>query len=163
MSSNSEQRRREQVEPDKRLVDPDNYNLRRRLRQIHDAREYVKEVKNEALGRNLANSGRNEIDPDPAVAEAVTDYADELLPILRERGRAEVFLEEDLDDVDATLGEFLSTRGQLSRSRAVPYTVSMQVWRLCNQYFENVAGPEFEDENLPKEIGFETTGAADDE
>ncbi len=162
MSSEQREHRDGREEPEQRLADPDNYNLRRRLRQLHDAREYVKEVKNETIGRNMANSGRNKIDPDPAVAEAVTDYVDELLPILSRRDQDDEFLEEEIDGVDITVGDYVRTRGRVG-GESVDYQTSMVVWRLCNRYFEQVAGPEFEDESLPKELGFQTTEEDDDE
>jgi len=149
------------VEPEKRLADPDNYNLRRRLRQLHDAREYVKEVKNQALNSELSNPRQSNDSRDRAVAEAVTDYATELLPVLRRREHADEFRSEDVGDGELTIGEFIDTRGA-PEATPLRYTLSMKVWSVCNEYFERVAGPEFENESLPRETGFETTGARDE-
>jgi len=154
MSSQTEE---EIVEPNQRLADPENYNLRRRLRQIHDAREFVKEVKNQSLGKELSNPRQNRSGRNRAVAEAVSDYAAELFPILERQERAEEFRDEEIPRTELSVGEYLESRGAPNRE-PLPYTDSMRVWRIVNQYFEEVAGPKFEDEGLIKERNFDATG-----
>jgi len=150
------------VQPDQRIADPDNYNLRRRLQQIHDAREFVKEVKNRNLGKELSNPRKDTSGRNRAVAEAVTDYATELLPVLSRQGERELFRDEDIGDQELTVGDFIDDRGAPD-GNPLAYTVSMKVWTICNRHFEDVAGPQFEDAGLPREKGFDATGEAEQE
>lgn len=120
----------------------------------------MKEVKDDAIGRNFANE-RSQVNPDPAVAEAATDYAYELIPVLERQDRAGDYRSESVPDVDElTVGDFVATRGRPD-GEPVGYQVSMNVWVITNTYYEIVAGPEFQEGALPKDLDFDATEGAD--
>jgi len=148
-----------------RIEDPDNYNYRRRLKQLHDARERVIDIKNRALNIQQMERAFSAEKRDRYITERVVDYVHELRPLLEKQGTEDVFLSEEIGSVDGesiTMDRFAERRGRISTgegTRAIPYEASMEAWHICNSYFERVAGPEFEDGSLPSDSGFDTTGS----
>lgn len=156
----SQTRDREGVE---RIADPDQYSHRRRLRQIHDAKERVLDVKSRAVQRaEYSTTQFTDRQRDRLIAEAVVDYIAELEPVLQQNENWEAFASEPLygQDVETTIEQFLQTRGTDPNEGYNPYlfSVSMKAWRVCNRYFEQVAGAEFEQGSLPSETGFNPVG-----
>lgn len=148
-----------------RIVDPDNYNLRRRLKQLHDARERVRERKSKALSLEMRRRDFSAQRRDRLVAEAAVDYINELLPVVKRKGDAEDFGSKTVDlgrDGEVSVEEFAQSRGTTDDDGRVPYPyqVSMEIWNICNTYFEQIAGAEFEQQGLPAETGFDSTGEA---
>lgn len=134
-----------------RIVDPDEYNLRRRLRQLHEAKEAVKQRKDDALELERLNREFTRGMRDRFIVEKVVDYIHELRPLLRKIDREEDFLSEEVaivDDETVTVQDIISTRGELENGY-LPYAASMDAWDICNDYFENIAGAEFEGEVDP--------------
>lgn len=138
-----------------RIADPDNYNLRRRLKQLHDAKERVRERKSKAVYKELTDRKFKAWKRDQLVAEAVVDYINDLRSLLAGKDEADVesFLNESIsidDSTRITIADFVRTRGYPPRQDdIVHYSVSMEVWRICNDHFEEVAGAEFEQQGLP--------------
>lgn len=130
------------------IADPDNYTTRRWQKQLHDARERVREMKNQVLDRQLEDPrGFNEQIARRNVAEMVADYVLELRPILAqdEFDREEDFLNEPVraGDTETTLEEFVR-RNWFGDEEAPPLRVSMDAWDTCNDYLTDISGPEFE-------------------
>lgn len=153
-----------------RIVDPDDYNLRRRLKQLHSAKEAVKDRKDDALDLERRSRKFTAEDRDRFVVEKLVDYIHELRPLLSKGGRAEQFLDEEVrlrDGETISLEEVLADRGAIIDDRRdgesgereyLPYEASMAAWDVCNQYFEDVAGAVFENDGLPTESGFNSVG-----
>lgn len=132
-----------------RIADPGDFTLRRRLRQLHDAKEAVKETKNAAVSNEVIEEQIYPDQRDHIVAERVTDYIHELRPVLAEKSEtaAEEFLSEtvEFDGEAVTLQEIMLSRGRVGDDGAhLPYYASMQAWDICNGYFERIAGAVFE-------------------
>lgn len=148
-----------------RIADPENYNLRRRLKQLHDAKERVRNTADAATRAEMTDRQFSDQKRNRLVAEAVSDYILELKSVLNAEERAEEFLEEKVgtvNDVQITLSSLSETRGLVDAEDGrvvVPYQASMSAWSICNDYFETVAGAEFE-EGMDTESGFDTTGSA---
>lgn len=142
-----------------RVVDPDDYNLRRRLRQLHDAREAVKTRKDEALSLERRNKKFSSEDRNRFIAEKLVDYIHELRPLLKKTAREDDFLNEEIDTVNSTrvtIELILENRGFVPETddrhssdggRYIPYEASMAAWDVCNDYFEDVAGAVFEEDS----------------
>jgi len=144
------------------IADPDDYNTRRRLRQLHDARERVKEMKNNVLDQEANNPRRT--DQSLArrnVAETVVDYILELRPILAqpELQREEEFLAEEIETVDGEPITFqdLTKRNWFDDGNVPSLRTSMRAWDLCNDYLEEIAGAMFEENSLPSDGSFDAT------
>lgn len=147
-----------------RIVDPDNYTLRRRLRQLHDAKERVVERKNAAVLEWQMTRDFTERRRDLLVAEVVVDYVQELASVLEKQSKTaddedgespdeDEFLNQSVsvsDRRDITLEEFARTRGRFDGA-PLDYRVSMEAWAVCNRYFEDVAGAEFEQGSVAPE------------
>lgn len=153
-----------------RIIDPDDYNTRRRLKQLHDAKEFVREVKNRVIERETndprydMNVGRRNL------AEVVADYLLELRPVLRRNGLEEQFLDEEIDIGNGdplTFRDFAQRPWYLDRdgnasfrnttNDAPTIRQSMRAWDICNDYLEEIAGAMFEDGKLPRESEFTST------
>lgn len=146
-----------------RIADPDNYTERRRLKQLYDARERVRSVKTNAVHRWRDNSYPNfsGYDRDLYVAEALVDYVLELDALIREAGQSshDEFLQESVSiegrPTPLTIADLVdahgrpSDNGPRSDSDPIDYRTAIRFWRVCNEYFEEIAGPEFEDAGLP--------------
>lgn len=138
-----------------RVEDPDDYNLRRRLKQLHNAKEAVITRKDNALDleRRKTDKQFSTDDRDRFIVEKVVDYVHELRPLLRKADREEDFLDEDIEagDVDSvTIADVMDDRGRVGDGgdrRYLDYRASMAAWDICNQYFEEVAGVVFEQES----------------
>jgi hypothetical protein len=132
-----------------RVVDPDDYNLRRRLKQLHDAKEAVKERKDNVLSIEQSNRQFNPRDRDRFVVEKLVDYIHELRPLLKKIGREEQFLDEAVETPvqDAvTIQSIINSRGYMGDEDGyLSYQASMAAWDVCNGYFEDVAGAVFEE------------------
>lgn len=145
---------REDADAIERISDPDDYNLRRRLRQLHDAKDRVRELRDTTLRREQFDRSFTKAQRDLFVAEAVTDYIDELEPLLDKIERADEFLEQEvatINDETITLRDIQASRGTITiedKTHRIPYQASMDAWRECNRYFEQVAGVVF-DEEMP--------------
>lgn len=145
-----------------RIADPDNYNVRRRLKQLHDAKERVREVKGRALQLQMTSREFTTRQRDRFVAEAVVDYINELETVLEQTDEADDFRQETVDvgDGTVTVEDFCDGRGSVNVGdgpELASFEVSMEVWRICNRHFERVAGTEFESKGLPHEESFDTT------
>jgi hypothetical protein len=142
-----------------RITDPEDYSLRRRLRQLHDARERVRDINNRATRAEITTRDFTTDQRDRLVAEAVADYILELTSLMQgsDDHDADEFLDQNIttDDGDhqLTLNDIVARRGAAS----IPYLVSMQAWDRCNQKFDQMAGPEF-DSGMPTQTGFDSTG-----
>jgi len=144
-----------------RVADPENYNLQRRLTQLHSAKEAVTEMKDRALDREATDRTFSAQRRDRFVAEKLTDYILELSSLLSRVDRDDEFLQRTVsyDGRDLTLQEIIDRRGRVvdDGDDPIPYYISMQAWDICNRYFEQVAGAVFESGSMPKEIGFDST------
>ena len=142
-----------------RVADPDDYNLRRRLRQLHDAKEAVKTRKDESLQLERINRSFTASQRDRFIAEKLVDYIHELRPLLRKAGREEGFLHErvgTVNEIDVTIESIIDNRGYIPNDDPntqtdnsdsgtyIPYEMSMAAWNICNDYFEDLAGAVFE-------------------
>lgn len=148
-----------------KIADPENYNLRRRLQQLHDAKERVGKVGERATlvemtDRDFTPEQRAEL-----VAEAVADYINELRPLLALRELDEEFLEQGIAPIEGetvTIGDLAEARGRLPHrdreasnpllrttgdsitgAETPPYEVSMMARSVCDDYFLKIAGVEF--------------------
>lgn len=135
------------------ISDPDDYALRRRLKQLHDARDRVVETKQTAVRIETLEREFTELQRDRLVHEDLLDYILELKAVLgrEDQGRdIDEFLSEtvgdaSVDDVE-TLTTLLNKRGQ----DPPPYHISMQAWDICNSYLEELAGADL-DTGLPED------------
>lgn len=152
-----------------RIADPEDYAKRRRLRQLYDAREHVRDVKNRAHRLEITERSVSKQRRDRIIAEALVDYIAELRPILDRRGDDEAFLEEEVETKNGTsitLGDIRTQRGQIntdSGGRFIAYQTSMRAWDVANTYFEEIAGATFETEGLPKDTGFQSVEKEEDD
>lgn len=166
----------EQATGVERIADPEDYAKRRRLKQLHDARDRVREIKDEAFRLEKTERTVSERDRDQFVAEALADYIAELRVVLARRGGDEDSGDEEfLNETVMTRREALAEisiddirqqRGHVSiEERRVPisYETAMRAWDICNSYFEEIAGATFETEGMPKERGFQSVEKAEDE
>jgi len=143
-----------------RVVDPDDYNLRRRLKQLHNAKEAVKRRKDDALELERVNRTFTADQRDRFIAEKLVDYIHELRPLLKKIDREEDFLAEEVGTVNSTtvtIQSIIDSRGYVSSGDTsrysdntesggyIPYEATMAAWDICNDYFEDVAGAVFEE------------------
>jgi len=143
-----------------RVVDPDDYNLRRRLKQLHNAKEAVKHRKDDVLELERVNRTFTAGQRDRFIAEKLVDYIHELRPLLKKIDREEEFLSEEVGTVNSTtvtIQSIIETRGYVSGGdsgrysdntnpgECILYQASMAAWDICNDYFEDVAGAVFEE------------------
>jgi hypothetical protein len=135
------------------ISDPDDYALRRRLKQLHDARDRVVETKQTAVRIETLEREFTELQRDRLVHEDLLDYILELKAVLgrEDQGRdIDEFLSETVGDASVndveTLTTLLNKRGQ----DPPPYHISMQAWDICNSYLEELAGADL-DTGLPEE------------
>lgn len=138
------------------IADAGDYNQRRRIKELRDARKEVKDVKT-TLVRTL-HQPTTELyrdDARPIVCDALTDYIDELAQTLSLRGRKDELLSEEFEidgaDEPVSLDEIRHTRGAIggrtSNDRQyLTIAESMDVWRRCNAYFAEIAGVSFDSE-----------------
>jgi hypothetical protein len=137
-----------------RIEDPDDYNLRRRLKQLHTAKEAVITRKDNALDLERRKNDK-QFPPqtrDRFVVEKVVDYIHELRPLLKKVGREDEFCSEivTFGGGEVSIGEIIERRGRApdqSETEYLPYEASMAAWDICNEYFEDVAGAVFEQES----------------
>jgi hypothetical protein len=133
-----------------RISDPDDYVLRRRLQQLHDARDRVTEtqrnaVRIETIDRGLTATQRNRL-----VFVDLLNYIRELKAILGQDSpeRHDEFMTEVVIDGE---GDGQTISGLLDRANDPPDTaVAMKAWEVCNEYLEEVAGAEI-DSGLPED------------
>lgn len=143
-----------------RIADPDDYNTRRRLKQLHDAKELVKLEKNDAINDELRDPRKHDRQLHRRnVAEVLADYILELRPILQKLEMEEQFLQEE---VEASSGivkveDFRKREWFDDQENAPTIRTSMYVWDVCNDYLERVAGAMFERNGLPSDNGFDAT------
>lgn len=134
-----------------RIADPDNYNVRRRLKQLHDAKERCRETKTNVVRLETTRRTFTERKRDRLVAEDVVDYINELLPVLKKNEQKEEFLDESVDlgrSGEVSVGEFVETRGtDEDQNKPYSYRISMKIWAICNDAFEDIAGAEFQKES----------------
>lgn len=135
------------------ISDPDDYALRRRLKQLHDARDRVVETKQTAVRIETLEREFTELQRDRLVHEDLLDYILELKAVLgrEDQGRdIDEFLSETVGDASVndveTLTTLLNKRGQ----DPPPYHISMQAWDICNSYLEELAGADL-DTGLPED------------
>jgi len=142
-----------------RVEDPDDYNLRRRLKQLHNAKEAVITRKDNALDleRRKTEKQFSSGDRDRFIVEKVVDYIHELRPLLKKAGREEDFLSEEISSAGTstvTIDDVIDSRGRIeqeSETEYLNYRASMAAWDICNQYFEDVAGVVFEQDSADPE------------
>jgi hypothetical protein len=147
-----------------RIVDPDDYTIRRRLRQLHDARDAVREVKDEAFRLERAERSIKPQDRDRFVAERIADYVAEVAVVVEQVSTEDLdqFLEttvaadEENDREEVTLGEIRDRRGLVGNRGVIHFATSMRAWSEVNRVFERIAGAEFESSGLPQERGFQS-------
>jgi hypothetical protein len=145
-----------------RIVDPDDYTIRRRLRQLHDARDAVREVKDEAFRLERAERSIKPQDRDRFVAERIADYIAEVAVVVEQVGSEDLdaFLETEVDSHEnndrehVTLGEIRDQRGLVGNRGVIHFATSMRAWSEVNRVFERIAGAQFESGSLPSESGF---------
>lgn len=148
-----------------RIADPENYNIRRRLKQLHDAKERARDTSARASRAEITNRKFEERQRDRLVAEAVADYILELKSVLRMR---EEFDEQrflsmraaTVSDEKISVGDIVNRRGELKNSEPIPYQASMGAWDICNQYMDRIAGPRFDDGMISQD-SFDTTRGDD--
>lgn len=148
-----------------RIADPENYNVRRRLKQLHDAKERARDTSARAARAEITNRKFDETQRDRLIAEAVADYILELKSVLRMR---EEFDEErflsmraaTVRDDKVSVGDIVNRRGVLKNSEPIPYQASMGAWDICNQFMDRIAGPRFDD-GMVSQDGFDTTRGSD--
>lgn len=164
-----------------RIADPENYNLRRRLQQLHDAKERVRSVGENATLVEVTDESFTSVKKDTLVAEAVADFILELRPVLADEEKAEAFLDEDVSIVNGdmvTIRDYAEALGRLRydpervesnplidlsggtwEPQTPPYAVSMMAREVCYEYFNELAEVDLEenqrtviDEKLIKEV-----------
>jgi hypothetical protein len=159
-----------------RIADPDDYNLRRRLKQLHNAKEHVKTRKDTLLHREQQQRGRawTADKRDRFIAEALVDYIHELRPLLKKNDQEDEFLSEEVGAVNSTMvtiETIVDGRGYIPKNGSanrygigedsgmyLPYQYSMVAWDICNDYFEDVAGVVFEQQTEPGENPVDPAG-----
>lgn len=160
-----------------RIEDPNDYNLRRRLKQILDAKEAVVERKDDAVELFRENKRFSRADRDRFVVEKLVDYIHELLPLLDEADLKDEFLSEDvgrLDDEPVTIEDIVDGRGYISDNarpwqrdadgRYIPYQLSMDARHICDRYYKQVAGVTFEQNSTrPEDNPVDPAGRFNDE
>jgi hypothetical protein len=143
------------------IADPDNYNTRRRLRQLHDAKELVKQQKNTDLNKELQNPRKfNKQISRRNIAELLADYILELRPVLARLDREDEFLDEEVpndDDDTIALNDIAYRPWYGEESTAPSIRTSMAAWDICNDYLEEIAGAMFESKGIPLDNGFDAT------
>jgi hypothetical protein len=156
------------------VADPENYNLQRRLRQIHNARERFPETVREEQDRVVSPDRReNGITEDrylEIVTEALLDYLIELEPLMRnddlETGTDywngfEVTTDKHGDAV--TIKRIVESDGNLPMSDTDgPLTLktARAAYRAANRFVAEAGlGVELDD-GLQIESGFDSTGGA---
>jgi len=138
-----------------RIADPDDYNLRRRLKELRDAKSDVKEMKDRAimLAEDQSNESFWEEDRDRMVADKLVDYIHELRPSLShgEDSHEKEFLSSSVsleDGGEITIEEIATSRGRVDPDsedwRHLTYQEAMRAWDVCNDYLEKMAGVRFE-------------------
>jgi len=138
-----------------KIADPENYNLRRRLKQLHDAKERVRNTADSAVRMEMTDRSFTVQKRDRLVAEAVADYILELKSLLKKRGEDEDFLNTEIGTVEnqeITLEYIAQNRGSLTGggdSTVIPYDASMSAWAVCNDNLDEFAGAEFEEDSTP--------------
>lgn len=164
--------------PDITVADPDNYNIARRLRQIHNARERFPEVVREESER-VSDSPRGPgITPGryrELVADALIDYIIEVEPLMRsgelnkkQDGFGTEFWSEKTvwkapDGKEVTLQYIVEHDGVVpaedgDESQAIPINVARKAYRMTNRFVAQVGlGVEL-DSNLPIEESWDSTG-----
>jgi len=158
-----------------RIADPDDYNLRRRLKQLHNAKETVKTRKDTLLHKEQQKGRVWTADKrDRFIAEALVDYIHELRPLLKKNEQEDDFLSEEVGVVNnttVTIGTIVDGRGYIAKNgsanrygigddsgKYLPYQYSMVAWDICNDYFEDVAGVVFEQQTEPGENPVDPAG-----
>jgi len=145
-----------------RIVDPDDYTIRRRLRQLHDARDAVREVKDEAFRLERAERSIKPHDRDRFVAERIADYVAEVAVVVEQVGSEDVdtFLGTTVDASTENnrevveLREIRDKRGLVGERGVIHYATAMRAWTEVNRTFERIAGAEFQSGSLPTEASF---------
>lgn len=161
----AEPRRERTAEP----VDPENFNLHRRLRQIHDAKEQVPvTIREEA--KNVVDDPR---DPgitydryEERVVDAVLNYIIEVEPLMMrdDLDGTDVWDEEAAIEVDGrefTLQDLVEQNGYISiddGDQPLPVSASRQAYRATNRFLSTAGFGVKLDEQLPAEEGFDSTG-----
>lgn len=155
------------------IADPDNYAHRRRLKELYDAKERVRETKARALRMDiLEDYSITETQRNRVIVEDLVDYIHELMSLLKDREEMlEKFRDESIDldkHTAVTIDEIARTRGRKQNGARTPgvqlnrdgdpidYRAAMEAWHVCNDYFEDLAGPDFKRSSMPKESGFQS-------
>lgn len=158
------------------IVDPDNYNLARRFKQIHDARERFPEVKREESKRVAKDEKAGGITKGryrQIVSDALIDYLIEVEPLMRnenlEHGDvywSEKNIGEDGAGNQITLGLIVDQNGYVhdeSGNRVpLPIPMSQKAYRMANRFVADAGIGLDIDTGLPIERGFDSTGMADE-
>lgn len=147
------------------ISDPDNYNVRRRLQQLHNAKERVADRADRTSIMLLDDPQFTEDRRNRLVAEAVAAFIDELDSLLRatQEELASEFTDEEVAQAAGevrTIGEFQEGRGVFeyqddgdTKRGVAPYGMSMTAYRTASEYLDKVAGPQL-DSGLEVDEGF---------
>jgi len=137
------------------ISDPDDYNLRRRLQQLHNAKERVTTTAERTSIMLLDKELFTEQKRDRLVAEAVASFIDELDSLLAAKNEeiSEAFNSRTIAKAggeERTIREFRERRGQFeftdddgsTRVGVAPYGLSMNAHRIASEFLDAVAGPD---------------------
>jgi hypothetical protein len=149
-------------------VDPENFNLRRRLQQIHNAKEKVPETIREERKRVVEDPRDPGITQETyreLVANAVLNFIIEVEPLMQNEGveGTDIWDDEDvvtIGDVEYTLKELVEQNGYLKIEDSegpMPIWASRQAYRATNRFLASAGLGVKLDEKMPSEEGFDST------
>lgn len=147
-----------------RIQDPENYNHRRWLKQVHDAKSHVGQVLQQITNTRLTDPRSVDKYEDLIMADAVATYVSTLRPFLELQNMEDEFLSETVSIdryEEITLGEIARTQGkpydaEQAWDRAIPIEMSVRAWETCNSYLIKITGPQL-DSSMPEQQGFDMT------
>lgn len=95
------------------VVDPDNYSKTRKIKTINDAKEHVHELR-----RNMPKTAPKHAwsGIHTRLAEAVSIYGSELLPLIEDGLEHGILEQEDLETPYCSVDEFIHYDGKIDRS-----------------------------------------------
>ncbi|QLD84623.1 hypothetical protein HWV23_02760 [Natronomonas halophila] len=149
-------------------VDPENFNLRRRLRQIHNAKEQVPETISEEAKRVVddpRDPGISEERYYELVADAVLNFIIEVEPLMQndDLDGTDAWDEDpvfQVNDIEYTLKDIVENDGVIETEdgrQPIPISASRKAYRATNRFLSTAGfGVEF-DQKMPAEEGFDST------
>lgn len=167
-AENGAEPRRDRHDRTAEPVDPENFNLHRRLRQIHNAKEQVPETIREEAKRVVddpRDPGITEGRYRELVADAVLNFIIEVEPLMRndDLDGTDVWDEEaviSIDDQGLTLEDVVEQNGYVTTEEGtepLPISASREAYRATNRFLANAGFGVKLDEQMPAEEGFDST------